>query len=117
MRFLLDECCNAKLVSNLRKEGHDVLYVTESIPSSSDREVLQISQSQKRILITEDKDFGELVYRFKMKTQGIILLRFSISDRHLKWPALKNLIDIKAKDLNGKFVVVDKNKYRIKHLG
>ena len=116
MRFLLDECCNVELALSLRKEGHDVLYVTESNPSISDREVLQISYSENRILITEDKDFGELVYRFKLKTQGVILLRFSISDRHLKWTALKKLVDIKSKDLKGKFVVVDKDKYRIRHL-
>ena len=63
MRCLIDECCDAGIVSLLRKDGHDVLYVLEANPGISDDEILMEAFSQNRILLTEDKDFGELVFR------------------------------------------------------
>ena len=113
MKFLADECCDAELVLELRNEGHDVIYVMESMSSSPDNEVLQKAYLERRILITEDKDFGELVFRLKMQTRGIILLRFQVTDRNIKWPKLQKLIRAKSEDLFGKFVVIDKNKARL----
>lgn len=113
MKFLVDECCSSDLVLKLRNGGHDVIYVMEFKPSSSDKEVLDKAYSEKRILITEDKDFGELVFRLKKPACGIILLRFGISDRNLKWPRIKKLIEIKSENLKDKFVVVDKDKIRL----
>lgn len=62
MKFLVDECCDAELVLKLRSEGHNVLYVMELKPSATDKEILQKAYSENRILLTEDKDFGELVF-------------------------------------------------------
>jgi predicted nuclease of predicted toxin-antitoxin system len=66
VNFVADECCDSLLVAGLRGEGHDVLYVREFAPGSDDDVVLQLSAAQQRILLTEDKDFGELVIRFKL---------------------------------------------------
>ena len=68
MKFLADECCDTGLVASLRKDGHDVLYVTEKKAGAIDDEILSDAYKEERILITEDKDFGELVYRFKKPT-------------------------------------------------
>jgi predicted nuclease of predicted toxin-antitoxin system len=57
MKLLADECCDAGLIAALRADGHDLLYVLESLRGVTDDE--------ERILITEDKDFGELVHRLK----------------------------------------------------
>lgn len=116
MKFLADECCSASLVQNLRDEGHDVVYIMELHPSATDKEVLEKAYLEKRILITEDKDFGELVLRLKKKTHGVILLRFTIADQHLKWPKLKKLIELKPQTLSKKFVVIDKEKFRIQKI-
>lgn len=62
MRFLADECCDAALVSTLRGDGHDVLYAVESLRGATDDEILLRAFSERRILLTEEKDFGELVY-------------------------------------------------------
>lgn len=67
-------------------------------------------------MITEDKDFGELVYRFQKKVVGIILLRFSAKEQHLQLLCLEELISLKSVDLIGKFVVVDSEKFRIRSL-
>jgi predicted nuclease of predicted toxin-antitoxin system len=62
MEFLADECCDRGRVEELRQSGHDVLYVFESRRGATDDEVLALAFDQRRILLTEDKDFGELVY-------------------------------------------------------
>ncbi len=65
MRFLADECCDAGLVAALRDDGHDVLYAVESLRGVPDDEILTRAFSENRILLTEDKDFGDLVYRLR----------------------------------------------------
>ena len=59
MRFLADECCDAALVDVLRRDGHDVLYAIESLRGATDDDLLTRAVSERRILLTEDKDFGE----------------------------------------------------------
>jgi len=71
MKFLVDECCDIRLVSSLREDGHDVLYVLERKPGVSDNEVLIQAYNEERILVTEDKDFGDLVYRLKKPSRRI----------------------------------------------
>ena len=62
MKLLADECCDAGLVHAQRNDGHDVLYAAESSPGATDEEILERAVSEHRILLTEDKNFGELVY-------------------------------------------------------
>jgi predicted nuclease of predicted toxin-antitoxin system len=116
MRFLADECCDAGLVEALRADDHDVLYAQESLRGGVDDDILAMAYSQDRILLTEDKDFGELVYRLGQPTRGIILLRFAISERHLKLPRLRDLIAERSWQLPGAFVVVEPDKFRVRPL-
>ena len=116
MKFLADECCDTGLVASLRDEGHDVLYIFEEKPGVSDEEVLMDGYNEGRILLTEDKDFGELVYRFKKPSKGIVLIRIDVEERHLKWDLLKKLIDRYGERLPGNFVVVEVQKYRFRPL-
>jgi len=81
MKFLADECCDAGLVAGLRADGHDVSYVLEDRTGISDDEVLRNVYDAGRILLTEDKDFGELVYRLKKPAYGIILMRIDVEER------------------------------------
>ena len=116
MKFLADECCDTALISALRKDGHDVLYVTEKKAGAIDDEILSDAYNEERILITEDKDFGELVCRFKKPTRGIVLLRVDVYERHIKWSRLKKLIDNYGTKLQGNFTVVDAQKFRFRPL-
>ena len=116
MRFLADECCDAGLVMSLRGDGHDVSYVLERHAGGSDDEVLTEAYIEKRILITEDKDFGDLVYRLKKPVRGVILIRMDVKERHMKWHRLKNLLINHEIRLPGHFVVVDINKFRFRPL-
>jgi len=58
MKFLADECCDASLVEALREDGHDVLYVLESLRGATGEKILARAFSEERLLVTEDKDFG-----------------------------------------------------------
>jgi predicted nuclease of predicted toxin-antitoxin system len=114
MNFLAVECCDAGLVASLRADGHDVLYVLENLQGTIDDEVLSLAYQEQRILITEDKDFGELVYRLRRPTVGVILLRFDVTDRRLKIPRMRSLLKNEAKRLEGAFVVLSADKIRIR---
>ena len=63
MRWLADECIAASLVDFLRRAGHDVLYVAEHASSSDDIEIVERAVREDRLLLTEDKDFGDLIFR------------------------------------------------------
>ena len=63
VRWLADECVDAGLVVNLRASGHDVVYMAEIAPAANDAEVVRLARAESRLLLTEDKDFGDLVFR------------------------------------------------------
>ncbi len=116
MKFLADECCDAVTIEEIRDDGWDVLYVSETDSGVSDDNILKRANEEQRIIITEDKDFGELTYRLNKPSHGIILLRFNPIERHLKWPLLKKLINSRHIELKDKFVVVNPQKVRIRDL-
>jgi len=62
VRFLADESCDFAVVRALRAEGHDVAAVVETARGALDVEVIRRAQEEQRVLLTEDKDFGQLVY-------------------------------------------------------
>lgn len=72
MRWPADECIAAPLVARLRAADHDVIYIAEAAPSLSDADVVALALKDGRLLLTEDKDFGDLVFRPKQVTTGIV---------------------------------------------
>jgi predicted nuclease of predicted toxin-antitoxin system len=116
MKVLADECCDSDLVTALREDGYDVLYVVESMQGASDTEVLRRARAEDCILLTEDKDFGELVYRLRRSVPGIILLRFDPADRSLKVPRLRSLLDRHSDHLHDTFVVLGPERARLRPL-
>jgi predicted nuclease of predicted toxin-antitoxin system len=63
MKFVADEGIDSQIVEKLRNEGHDIYYVAEFKAGTEDEKILEIANTEDRVLITRDKDFGELVYR------------------------------------------------------
>ena len=76
MRFLADESCDFSVVRALRSADHDVLAIAEVSPRDEDEDVMERAVRGGRILITEDKDFGQLVYAKMQRTGGVIFIRF-----------------------------------------
>ena len=82
MRFLVNENVTATVISELRRLGHDVLSVKESMRSEKDDVILARAQAEQRIVATHDKDFGELAFRSALPAScGVVLFRLSGSDR------------------------------------
>jgi predicted nuclease of predicted toxin-antitoxin system len=76
MRFLANENIPYDAILALRDKGHDVLWIRVEAPGTNDADVLKRAINEERILVTFDKDFGELAFRFRLPAQcGIILLR------------------------------------------
>jgi predicted nuclease of predicted toxin-antitoxin system len=86
VRLLLDECCDPRLAAALRAAGHDVHHVLEADRGADDEAVLTLSRAQDRILVTNDKDFGELAVGHGDPVPGLILLRSMPDGRHPPWP-------------------------------
>lgn len=77
MQLLADESVDGPIVFRLRSEGHAVDYIAEMEPGITDDEVLRLAISEGKLLITADKDFGELVFRQGLIKEGIILIRLA----------------------------------------
>ena len=113
MRFLVDECTGKRLAKLLEKESHDVLFVGDVMPSASDDEVIRRAEKENRILITDDRDFGELVFRLGKPTKGVILLRTGVNpEKRLK--ALVKLF--RNYEIAEKFVVLKEDSVRIRRM-
>ena len=81
MRILADENIDPDLIDWLRAEGHDVVSIREVARGAPDTHVLAMATDQERILLTADKDFGDLVFRRGLPAPGIILLRFRVASK------------------------------------
>ena len=113
MRFLADESCDFSVVRALRALGHDVLAVVESSPSIADEVVLSLAVRESRILLTEDKDFGQLIYADVQPSAGVILIRFPAESRNVLAQAVLDVISREGEQLLGSFVVVQPGRVRI----
>jgi predicted nuclease of predicted toxin-antitoxin system len=77
MPFIADENIPKETVDLLKKQGVNIVSVTKFASGLSDIEVLDLANKNGRIVITFDKDFGQLIFKEKRKTKGLILLRFA----------------------------------------
>ncbi|HRW05976.1 MAG TPA: DUF5615 family PIN-like protein [Caldilineaceae bacterium] len=76
MRILADENCPGDLIDALRAAGHDVRWIRTDAPGSTDPVILGQAQAENRLVLTFDKDFGELAFRRRLPaTAGIFLCR------------------------------------------
>lgn len=113
MRLLADENFPIVAVEALRARGHDVAWVREDAPSVSDQKVLQRSIDESRILITFDKDFGELTFRIGIPAPyAIVLFRIPpYSPDHVAQTAVTVLES--RDDWVGHFAVIEETKLRV----
>jgi predicted nuclease of predicted toxin-antitoxin system len=116
MKFLADENVEAPIVAELRAAGHDVLYIIELGGSPLDDEVIDLANGEQRILLTNDKGFGEKVFRHKRVLPGIVLLRFNQEDALLKAQVLSKVVQQFGHQLAGMFTVVTQRRVRMRRL-
>ena len=117
MRFLLDVSASSRSMrTTLTRLGHDVLSASDMTPGTADEEILAHASEEGRILVTEDKDFGELVFVRRLPHPCII--RFAEMRVEEKVSAMVELIDLHANSMNsGAMIVVTRTQFRIRHRG
>lgn len=112
MRFLVDECTGPAVARWLARQGHDAFSVFDELPGMSDEEVIRRAYDERRILITNDKDFGEKVYRQGYPHCGVVLLRLDNERSANKISVLRNLLSEYEDRLSDRFVVVTREQVR-----
>ena len=114
MNFVADESVDAPVVHLLRENQYDIIYITEDYAGYSDKDVLELANKHKRILLTQDKDFGELVYRLKQIHSGVILLRLEGLKPEQKAKFVLNAIKHHDKELQNSFTIIQHRLIRIR---
>jgi len=117
MKFLADESVDRPIVEKLRQDGHFVLYVAEMEPGISDDAVLDLANRESALLLTADKDFGELVFRQHRFMIGIVLIRLAGLSLLLKAEIVANMINKHLRELPNAFVVITPAMFRIRRDG
>ncbi len=116
MIFLADESVDFPIIQLLRQHDFNILAVIEKFPSKEDSYVLETAQKEGRLLITSDKDFGELVYRLKKVSAGVILLRIEELKPTEKADLVLRVITERKEELKNAFTVIRKDMIRIRQL-
>lgn len=112
MKFLVDECTGSAVASWLRVQNHEVFSVYEEARGLGDDGIIQKALEEEMILITNDKDFGEKVYRDNRLHNGIILLRLEDERSASKIRILSRLLDTYADKIPNSFLVVTEHRVR-----
>jgi predicted nuclease of predicted toxin-antitoxin system len=114
MKLVADESIDFGIIKLLRENKIEVLSIAHVNKGISDIEVLNIANENKCLLITEDKDFGELTHRLKLKHYGILLIRLSNLKRSERLILASEMIQKHYKDLQNNFAVLTSTNFRIK---
>ena len=106
MRLLADAHISRAMVGHLDALGHDVLHVATISPRMSDSAILKRAASDGRVVLTADKDFGELCFRRLIPCTGVVLLRLSASSETERLEVFKRFWPVIEQNVGGHFVVV-----------
>lgn len=112
--IVADESVDFSIVRTLRENNWKVHAIAEDAPALSDADVLEIAVTKKALLLTEDKDFGELVYRLGMQHCGILLLRLMNQDSVQKADLVLRVLQHHGSELVNIFSVLDERQLRLK---
>jgi len=112
VNFIADEGVDREIVEALRAHGHAVLHVAEMSPGINDVDVLNLANKASSILITSDKDFGELVFRQQRIHHGVILIRLQGQSSQSKAATLAAVVTQLGDQLSNSFSVVSSGMVR-----
>jgi predicted nuclease of predicted toxin-antitoxin system len=116
MRFLADENVSRLVIERLRADGFEVISMSETRSGASDKDVLQAADAEGCILITEDRDFGELIIRQRLGVRGMILLELDRLSNAAEADAVAEVVSNHADKLVGNLVVIEPGRIRIRPL-
>ncbi len=114
MNLLADESVDRRIVERLRQDGHVVTYVAEMEPGISDETVLQRANEREALLLTVDKDFGELTYRQKLIHHGVVLIRLAGLLERTKAEVVARALRERGAEFNKAFTVISPGMIRVR---
>ncbi len=114
LRFLVDLGVGKGIERYLREEGYDTKAVRDIDPRMEDEEIIRTAVTENRMIITMDKDFGELVYHSSMEHSGVLLLRLEDATGTEKSQVVKYIMKNYSDRIKNCFCVFQNDKFRIK---
>lgn len=112
MRFLVDECAGPRVAEWLHGQGHEVFSVFAEARGADDDSIIGKANAEGWILITNDRDFGEKVFRERRPHRGVIFMRLEDERAANKIRVLRSLIENFGDRLSDQFVVVTESRVR-----
>lgn len=110
---MADESCAGPIIRALREAGHNLVAIAEVAKGATDEQVLEFAAKEKRVLITEDRDFGELIYARGRSSSGVMLIRFPSRVRAAKAGTVTEAVARLGSRLSDAFTVVEPGRVRI----
>jgi len=114
LKVVADESVDKQIVDRVRTGGYDVLYIAELDPGMDDRAVLAKSRESRAVLLTSDKDFGELVFRQQLLHSGIVLIRLPGLEPAAKAEVVARAFEQHAAEFELGFAVLTERSLRIR---
>ena len=114
MKLVADESVDFPIIESLRTAGHDVLAVVELAPGINDETVLEMANQGQALLLTADKDFGELLYRLRRVHWGVVLIRLAGLGPQEKAVLVARIFQTRGSELPDAFVVITRNMVRVR---
>jgi predicted nuclease of predicted toxin-antitoxin system len=118
VRWLAGECVAPEIVRGLRSDGHDVVSILEKFRGAPDQIVMIMAGREGRLLLTEDSDFGELIFKrhFRPLAPGVVFIRMPIGRRSERLEKLREAIQSYGTRLIGNYLVVGEIRTRVRVL-
>ena len=114
MRFLVDECTGTSVLACLRDAGHNAVAVADVIPEADDEDVLDYAITEDRIVVTNDKGFGEMVFHSGRVHRGVLLLRLRDERTENRVRVMKAVLAQVGEKLQGRFTVATEAGIRVR---
>lgn len=114
--ILADENTHIDLISALRKLPIDVLSIKENYRGMQDEEIILLAKTEGRIILTEDKDFGEWVFAHKIKGLSVIFLRYHFTETSEIIKIVSELLETGISKFHNKFTTITTRKIRIREI-
>ncbi len=116
MRFLIDEDVPKLLIEWLRTQAHDLMLAGEIAPGEIDHHWLDLAEKTDRLIVTADKDFGEMIFRDRLNSHGVILLRLYDLPLTERLTRVQEVWSIVESNPSGRFIVVTSKRVRVRVL-
>jgi predicted nuclease of predicted toxin-antitoxin system len=112
--IIADENIDHSLIEAIREAGFDVYAIYEHQRGIADESIIDLSRNPPRLILTEDKDFGEWVFAHQIQGVSVLLLRYHFQDTELIKRRLITLLSDRLPELSGHFTVLTINKLRMR---